>query len=142
MGYYTTFEMGHDIDSTTPESSINLLHDDIAAGFEFGSYELNIAWLYERECDNMKWYDWKTDVEQLSLRYPNLTLWLRGDGEEAGDNWKAWFRNGHSVAVKPKLDFPKPKDFDEKCPLIPEEDIERKQLEAQIAELQARLDLL
>ena len=140
MGYYTRFEMGVDYDGPkAPESSLELFDQDCDNGYEFGSHELNINWLMNRDCDNMKWYDWKGDMEELSLRYPNLTLWLRGDGEEAGDNWKAWFRNGSSVVVKPKMDFPKPKDFEERLPLIDEEDVERRQIEAQIAELQAKL---
>lgn len=138
MGYYTTFELGVD-DTGADPISLAQFNKDIEEEYEFGSYDLQVKWLVNRDCDNMKWYDWKEDVEKLSLRYPNLILWLRGDGEEAGDVWKAWFRNGKSVVVKPKLDFPTPANLSEKLPLIPVADLERTRLKAQISELEVKL---
>lgn len=142
VGYYTTFKMGVESNEDNDTESLKQFQYDIDSEYEFGSEELQLDWLIHGDCDNMKWYDHHEDMCELSKRYPNLLLWLTGNGEESGDIWKAWYRNGKSVVVKPKLDFPIPADIDQSLPLIPEDDLERTRIEAQIAELQAKLETL
>lgn len=142
MGYYTTFKMGVESSKNNDASSLNQFQYDVDSEYEFGSYELQLDWLIHGDCDSLKWYDYNLDMCELSKRYPNLLLWLTGEGEESGDIWKSWYRNGKSVQVRPQMDFPIPADIDQSLPLIPEGDLERTRIEALIAELQAKLETL
>ena len=44
--------------------------------------------------DAIKWYNWKHDMIALSKRFPNILFALHGEGEENGDLWNAYFKNG------------------------------------------------
>jgi len=41
-----------------------------------------------------KWYEWEEDMRKFSLKYPDVLFTLDGEGEENGDIWTAYFRNG------------------------------------------------
>lgn len=51
---------------------------------------------YLEECleDYHKWYDYKDDMKIISLKYPYVLFELSGEGEESGDVWKCYFKNG------------------------------------------------
>lgn len=44
--------------------------------------------------DHNRWYDSKEDLTALSESCPGVTFELHGDGEETGDLWVAYFRDG------------------------------------------------
>lgn len=44
--------------------------------------------------DSCKWYDHEEDMRRLSLKFPDVVFTLNGEGEEAGDVWVKYFRNG------------------------------------------------
>jgi len=77
-------------------------------------------WLDSDNYDRMKWYDWSKDMASLSLKYPNLLFSLEGEGEDSGDIWKAWARNGKVVEARAKIIFEPAGDLDELLPLDPE----------------------
>lgn len=52
-----------------------------------------------------KWYSWKVDMETLSARYPSTLLTLTGYGEESGDIWRAYFKNGSGYRVEGRIVF-------------------------------------
>ena len=54
--------------------------------------------------DEMKWYDYKQDMKELSKQYPEFYFWLRGDGEESDDYWVACFHNGKSRTLCINID--------------------------------------
>ena len=45
-------------------------------------------------------------MEAVSKEFPDVVLFIEGDGEEHGDVWKAIFKNGKSKVVKPKVVWP------------------------------------
>lgn len=57
-----------------------------------------------------KWYEWQTDLEPLSKRYPHLLFEVKGVGEEFPDIWKARIRDGKTEVVQAEITFP---DFKE-----------------------------
>jgi len=62
------------------------------------------------ETDDIKWYEWQTDLKELSVHFPHVTIDVEGFGEENGDIWKARIRNGETEVVKSVLTFP---DFEQ-----------------------------
>lgn len=56
--------------------------------------------------DSGKWYDNEADMRALSLKFPGVLFTLHGEGEESGDVWKKYFRDGKAQICKARLDFP------------------------------------
>lgn len=61
----------------------SLLEDDYATYFE----------LYSDEC---KWYEHDEEMIELSLKFPDTVFCLHGEGEESGDIWNKYYKNGKS----------------------------------------------
>lgn len=58
----------------------------------------------------IKWYDCEKDMKKFSKKYPNTTFLVDGEGEENGDIWKAYFKNGKMFKTKAIITF---EEFDE-----------------------------
>lgn len=54
-----------------------------------------------------KWYSWEEDLVKISNRLPGVTIILDGEGEDAGDIWRAWAKDGKTYREKAKISFPK-----------------------------------
>ncbi|TCM89639.1 hypothetical protein EV294_112104 [Paenibacillus sp. BK033] len=79
MGYYTKYKVKITPESEAVRQSIEA-DDDLYAIHEDG--------------DSYKWYGHEDDMRELSIKYPEHTFELRGEGEEAGDIWRKYFKNG------------------------------------------------
>ena len=61
---------------------------------------------FEKEFEeSRKWYNYKSDMKKLSLKFPDTYFLLYGVGEEQGDVWKAYFYNGEVQIIKTILTF-------------------------------------
>jgi hypothetical protein len=60
--------------------------------------------------DSVKWYSHEEDMKRVSLKYPDLVFKLRGEGEEAGDMWIHYYKNGKVQKCEAKITFD---EFDE-----------------------------
>lgn len=61
---------------------------------------------FEKEFEEpRKWYNYKSDMKKLSLKFPDTYFLLYGVGEEQGDVWKAYFYNGEVQVIKAILTF-------------------------------------
>lgn len=60
--------------------------------------------------EEMKWYDYKHDMLELSKKFPGFVFKLCGEGEESNDLWECYFKNGKSQFCKAKIIYEK---FDE-----------------------------
>lgn len=99
--------------------------------------------------DDMSWYDHDTDTVKLSVMFPYLLFILSGEGEEAGDIWKMWARNGQAHKVQARIVLDEPDNLDT---LLPSPDVavalaELKakkiaEIDAEIAKLQNKKDSL
>jgi hypothetical protein len=61
--------------------------------------------------DPCSWYEHEKDLNDFSRKYPDVLFELYGEGENPGDMWKKYFRNGKMQVCKAELTFP---PFDEK----------------------------
>lgn len=59
--------------------------------------------------DTLKWYDHDSDMWELSDKFPRAVFKLHGEGEESGDIWTNWYKNGKSHRWTPVIKEP---DFD------------------------------
>lgn len=146
MGYYTDFRLS--VEGSGPVYD-KLMREKDKIVFSQGDYDWNLGkWLAEYYTESCKWYDWQKDMESLSADWPNVLFILEGDGENTGDLWKAWFRNGKSHKLEAKIVFETIKpDLDSVLPYDHELDNRlareyKKQIEDEIAKLQKQLDEL
>ena len=91
MGYYTKYELeiisGNDYE-TDYEREISVLAD-----------------YYNCFNDAIKWYSHKEDMIKYSKKYPSVLFLLKGEGEETGDIWRAYFQNGKMFRTKATILF-------------------------------------
>ena len=91
MGYYTRHEL-------TIVSG-----DDYKTDYE---QEINdISGYTDLFNESVKWYGCEDDMKSYSKSHPNEVFCIKGEGEEAGDIWKAYFQNGKVFKTKAKLVF-------------------------------------
>jgi hypothetical protein len=87
MGYYTHYQLDTDDDmNRCPTCGTAGVIDHQVGIEEMIGYDP-----FGGEC---KWYKYEEEMKAYSKKYPNVTFILDGEGEESGDIWRAWFKNG------------------------------------------------
>ena len=89
MGYYTDFTYVDDASEVTLEEFAK------AETNHFGdpSYGYNLG----DGSTHGKWYDFDDDMCAISKAFPGKLIVVDGRGEEQGDEWRAFFRDGELV---------------------------------------------
>lgn len=101
MGYYTCHNLKiHQIDNEKELTfseiiKLKTLIDEYIKSHEAIEYAVGLIDT-EWECDSCKWYDHHEDMVEMSKAFPNVVFELEGDGEESGDIWKTYYKNGKS----------------------------------------------
>jgi hypothetical protein len=95
MGYYTKFELA----TKTGEDTLELFGANqdtirVALNEEKNYVEYILAALEHGE--SVKWYDFDSDMRKISKIFPDVVFQLTGYGEEAGDVWRCYYKNGKS----------------------------------------------
>jgi uncharacterized protein YtpQ (UPF0354 family) len=93
MGYYTRYDI-----SDNPQTVQQAIEEKSQYHF------------YSGQTDTVKWYDWQEHCKEVSKNFPNLVIKVEGDGEEQGDQWKAYIKNGKIQIAKAVVTF---EEFDE-----------------------------
>ena len=95
MGYYTRYELTATPDSPEIWEAVKA-HENItyAVGDDGNSG------------DSCKWYDNEDDMVEFSKKFPDVTFHLHGEGEEVGDLWDKYFRNGKKQICKAEITIP------------------------------------
>ncbi len=101
MGYYTRFKL-----TVTGETDIDII-GKFRDENDWAAHALDTGGHSSDEC---KWYNCKEDIFEFSKKNPDILFLLEGEGEEAGDVWKFYARNGKSYYRKAKIVF---EQFDE-----------------------------
>lgn len=75
MGYYTRF-------------NISTNNDDIKEALN------EISGYGDVESDHIKWYSCQEDMIKVSLMFPDKVIKVSGEGEDSGDIWTRYAKNG------------------------------------------------
>lgn len=84
MGYRTDFTLT--VDSGDLEEIVDKLNE--ISGYEFD------RGFGQATCYEIKWYDYDEDMRKLSTMFPDVLMTLDGAGEESGDIWRNYYKNG------------------------------------------------
>lgn len=101
MGYYTSYNL-----ETDSKENLNIIREfrDL---YDNAKYALNES---GEEQEWTKWYDHEEELKSFSKNYPDVIFTLKGEGEQPGDIWKKYFKNGKVQIANAQIIF---KDFDE-----------------------------
>ena len=112
MGYLTTFTLNcYDNHANSFDISFET---DFGKTLTAAFHEINPYYfdddfdLKTLSYDSCKWYDHDEDMVKLSLRFPEYTFILEGEGEEKGDLWRTIYHNGQLERLNVKIVYEKP----------------------------------
>jgi hypothetical protein len=114
MGYYTTYSLeviGEEV--TIPKSFIEEANKYGIVVPTNVNHEVSIGELskygnpFEGECS---WYEHDEDMKAYSKQYPTLIFKISGEGEESGDIWVKYYKDGKVQECKAKVTYD---EFDE-----------------------------
>ena len=126
MGYNTKYSIeiitdddfkscGHDYDNNFEFCPYCGIKNDVIIGSTFIEDKL-IKFMEEDKQygdpfeESNRWYSYKKDMKEFSLKYPDVLFKLSGEGEDSEDIWIKYFKNGKMQECKAKITFD---DFDE-----------------------------
>ena len=91
MGYYTKYDL------SSNDGKIEQHYEALETIAGYSKYYMNGS---GQEC---KWYEHLENMLAYSLQHPTVLFELSGIGEESGDIWTCWFKNGKSQYEKAKV---------------------------------------
>lgn len=94
MGYYTRFAL------SIHQDGKNYVYDQDAIKQLIEHVDYHPFW------EACKWYDHEEHMKWLSEQWPDTVFLLEGEGEEAGDMWKKYFKNGEMQVCKAIITYP------------------------------------
>jgi len=100
MGYYTKFDL--EVVGISWQEAYNIIAD-LRSVDENAEYALDECG--ESSFERLKWYSHEQDMKKFSEKYPDEVFKLQGEGEESGDVWIKYFRNGKVQVCKAVLVF-------------------------------------
>ena len=113
MGYYTRYDLDYDAEEQADlDAAARLLEDlksDAEMAKEFGfQYEWEHEALYDiwtGQADSMTFYHHEEPMRKLSAQLPDVVFVLSGEGEEAGDIWKKYFKGGKMQECRARIEY-------------------------------------
>lgn len=113
MGYYTKYTLfvrHNDLDMQA--EVLDVIKEGISYPFQgaTGVTDPDGGWglSVNQAC---KWYENHKDMIKFSKKYPTILFTLKGEGEESGDLWMKYFKNGKVQMARAQISFA---EFDEK----------------------------
>lgn len=102
MGYYTRYELVKVSNPVAALETRNFVTDQ-----EIKQEIIATSGYSDPFSDSVKWYDHETHMKKVSKAHPGITIEIAGEGEEAGDLWKKYFRDGKVQVAKAKITYDK-----------------------------------
>ncbi len=91
MGYYTT----HKLEIINGNDNFTDYKKEISSISGYGNS------LFDGE--SHKWYESNEHMVEYSKKHPNTVFKLSGEGEESGDIWSKYYKNGKVQSCKAKI---------------------------------------
>jgi hypothetical protein len=97
MGYYTTYFL-----TVTPDDQAEEIN-------KAGSKEFHYALRYDagahewEPSEQTKWYDREDEMRALSRQFPGVLFTLKGEGEDTGDLWNLYVKDGKAFCAKAQI---------------------------------------
>lgn len=88
MGYYTRFKL-----------AVIVGNNDVIQEFRDENENADCA----IEGEDCKWYSHEEDLKKFSTKHPEVLFKLSGTGEEAGDMWVKYVKNGKMQVCRAKI---------------------------------------
>jgi len=102
MGYFTSYSLEIKPDDLSNKIIAQLRDDSEGAKYAFDD---------DGDCqEDIKWYDHERELKEFSSEHPNKLFILRGEGEDPGDLWIKYFKEGKVQKAIAKITFD---EFDE-----------------------------
>ena len=105
MGYYTRFEL------VVHEGTANLdaVHVALDKAMDYPHEDSPFEVDGDRiiSSDSIKWYDHDEDCAEMSKHFPGVVFKLHGMGEETGDLWEAYYKEGKCQICRVQLTYAK-----------------------------------
>jgi len=102
MGYYTNYDLA--VETAAPKDEL----EPVVEAMKTFKPEYGKEWLYYLFCygESTKWYEYEEDMKEFSSMFPNAIFILTGFGEEPGDIWRAYFKNGKAQVCEAVITYP------------------------------------
>jgi hypothetical protein len=106
MGYMTNYTLFYRYsDDAEPDY---YLHEEVLVTFL--DTVTGYHWDRNFQLFDAKWYDHHDHMLKISTDYPDLIFTLKGEGEEAGDLWKKYYKNGKYQEARAQIVY---EEYDE-----------------------------
>lgn len=97
MGYMTRYELDYYNGNEIEVETYNEIYEYIK-----NNDDMSYALIDEREC---KWYMHDKDMLEMSKHFPNVIFKIHGEGEEIGDLWEKYYKNGKMQICEAKITY-------------------------------------
>jgi hypothetical protein len=105
MGYYTYFEITIPAKADIDDIIEKL---EVISDYSFTKTSENQKTKSFATVDTCKWYDYDSNMTDLSQMFPKILLQVDGEGETSNDIWRKYYMNGKSQSVEVKRVYGKP----------------------------------
>jgi hypothetical protein len=95
VGYNTHYELDHEPKSLAWSPSIERAMETLAGDDDH----------YNPFTSSCSWYGHVEDMVEFSKQYPNIVFTLSGEGDETGDLWRKYFKDGKVQVVRAVFTF-------------------------------------
>jgi hypothetical protein len=102
MGYYTSFKTTF---IEVPSREVGVEARKAFEQFPFDGYERSMENMYADWTECFKWYDHEQEMIEFSKFVPEIVIKLHGIGEEQGDEWYKYFKNGKMQVCRAIITF-------------------------------------
>ncbi|MGN4664765.1 hypothetical protein ACTFRP_02525 [Bacillus cereus group sp. MYBK234-1] len=104
MGYYTTHTLN------AKNEDISKILSDLREKMEAGVLDFHTDIFYALQMDGnyydaVKWYNYENEMSAISRLYPEVVFELTGEGEESGDLWRDYYKNGKVQSCITKITY-------------------------------------